>query len=94
MLGPRLQAAGQRFVFPHAMPIPASILERVETFGPLCFFTRHWLPDRLRREAPAVYQRLPVGYRTGEPLTAPRAPRTMIPLLSNDARLLASFTVA
>ena len=62
-------------------------------------FLRHWLAAILHTDAPALYARLPLGYRTGEPLPA-RAlapwPRPLplpasSPFLSPETRLLAAF---
>jgi hypothetical protein len=53
----------------------------------LWIFMRHWLADRLHREAPALYRRLPADYAAGADLP-PRAVNDAEPL-SPDARLLA-----
>jgi hypothetical protein len=44
-------------------------------------YMRHWLADRLYRECPALFVRLPSDYRAGHALPAPV-------WLSNEARLL------
>ncbi len=56
----------------------------------LYVFLRHWLADRLYRERPALYARLPARYAAGEPPpVVPRPPPPPPPaLLSNEARLL------
>lgn len=51
----------------------------------LYVFLRHWLAARLHADRPELLRRLPVGYRTGEPLPAGSAP------LSPEARQLCSF---
>ena len=56
-------------------------------------YMRHWLAASLEEEHPALLAKLPVGYRTGQPLPAasPTPPRFSSPTLSNEARLLPAF---
>lgn len=57
-------------------------------------YMRHWLADRLHRERPALFRRLPADYCTGAPLVpihspAPRDPAAL--WLSPEERLLTAF---
>ena len=53
----------------------------------LYVYLRHWLAAILYDDAPALFARLPTGYRTGQPLPD-RAPSNFDGPLSPDARLL------
>lgn len=75
----------------------ASFRRRVDRHGTagretLYVFMRHWLCARLHEERPDLLARLPADYRTGAELPPPTLTAPVdVPLLSNDARLLAAF---
>ncbi|MEO7415258.1 MAG: hypothetical protein ABIZ81_18085 [Opitutaceae bacterium] len=54
----------------------------------LYVFLRHWLAARLHADRRQLFQKLPAGYCTGEPLTARAAAPAEPGTLSNEARLL------
>ncbi|MEO5959803.1 MAG: hypothetical protein ABIR80_11840 [Opitutaceae bacterium] len=61
----------------------------------LYVFLRHWLADRLHRERPALFARLPADYAKGAPLPEPSPvsyPNQFVAgPLSPDARLLSEL---